>query len=245
MSENKLAIITGASRGIGYAAAEYFAKENYDLVLLARNEKLLNEVAESIHKNINDQIKITTKSIDVSDTTQVSTTMSEILSNLKRVDVLFNSAGVFKTGTSDANPSDFSDVLDINVKGIFNIIHSVVPTMKKQRSGYIFNLSSMAGKRAIGKHGGAYCASKFAVSGFSDALSNELLEYDVKVTSICPGYVNTDMTSGFGHNPKDMIQVSDIIKTIDYLLSLGPQVIIKDLEIRSHISEQQLANTFD
>ncbi len=229
MSKNPVALITGASRGIGKAVAMNFAKLGYDVALIARNEKLLQDVSNEI--KVTYKVNTGVFALDVADIDKVETAVNKIINAHGKIDVLFNNAGIVYLGTSEVNPDEFQRMLDVNVKGVYNFVHAVAPQMKKQRSGYIMNLSSMAGKRAL-EATGVYGLTKYAVCGFNEALFYEMLEYNVKVTALCPSVIATDMTSNMPNFPdEEKIQLEDIIETVNFLLKLGANALIKDIEI--------------
>jgi len=222
------AIITGASRGIGKAVAHYFAAQGYDLALLAQNPQRLKTAAEEI---ATPNIVVETYALDIADTVAVTTTIQAILAAHSRVDVLFNNAGILVPGTTHLSLTDFSRMLQINLLGAFAIAKPVAEVMQKQGFGYIFNLASNGGKRALPEFGG-YCASKFGLVGLNEALQKELAKSCVKVTALCPSVTSTDMTQNFSMPDEEKIQLDDIVKTVAYLLSLNvnthvPEMIIK------------------
>jgi 3-oxoacyl-[acyl-carrier protein] reductase len=144
--------------------------------------------------------------------------------------LLFNNAGILTHGTSDVADDDIDKTLQINLHGAIYVAKYVAAQMKKQRSGYIMNLSSIGGKVAA-SFAGVYAASKFGLSGFSEALTKELSSYNIKVTNICPSMVATDMTEGRKFKLEEMIQSSDIVKTVDYLLSLSKNALPAEIVI--------------
>lgn len=213
----KIAVITGASRGIGKAVAEYLAEKGYTVALIARNEKLLTQVHDQIiAKGGNASLYVT----DVSDSSQVKTCIENIVNKYQKIDLLFNNAAILKRGTSDISDRDIDELLQINLHGAIYIAKYVAEQMKKQKEGYIINMSSIGGKIAQ-SFSGIYAASKFGLTGFNEALAKEMSFYGVKVTSICPSMTATEMTAGRRFKPEVMIQTSDIIKTVEYLLGLS------------------------
>lgn len=228
----KTAIITGASRGIGKGIALMLAEMGYRLALIAKNERLLQEVAEFITKKhqLSHQDQPLVVVVDVTNTLAVENAISGLLKKMKSVDILINAAGIVKDGTSEISTEDFQEMLQVNLVGCFNFIHAIAPQMKKQQFGYIFNIASMAGKRGGGTLGG-YCASKFGLVGFSESLFNELAEYRIRVTAVCPSFVDTEMTANIPMANADKIPVEDICKTIRFLLSLSPSSAVKEVMI--------------
>jgi len=225
----KLAIITGGSRGVGKAIAFDLAKQGYDLALIARDQDRLDQVKQKIGDQY--KVDIGTFSVDVSDFDATKAVVEQIYKAHGRIDLLFNSAGILREGTSETTPDDFDDLIRVNLKGMHNMIHAVVPKLKTQGYGHVFNLASMAGKR--GWHGfGAYSLTKFGVVGYSDTLYHELLPYNVKVTVLCPSAIATDMTKESPLPQESMISVDDIVKTINFVLSLGDTACVPEISIR-------------
>lgn len=224
----KIALITGASSGIGKVVAMHLAKQDYFVILLARNESNL----KIVHSDIREQGGLATYySVDVSDATQVKSCISKIILEHNRIDLLFNNAGILKLGTSTLSDNEIDELLKTNLNGAIYVAKYVASQMKKQKSGYIINLSSTSGKVAV-SFAGIYAASKFGLSGFSEALFKEMSLYGVKVTNICPSLIATEMTAGKLFKPNQMIETTDICKTIDYLLSLSMNAV--PLEIVIH-----------
>jgi NAD(P)-dependent dehydrogenase (short-subunit alcohol dehydrogenase family) len=229
-SQRKVALIVGASRGIGKAVAVGLAHDGYQVCMLSRSEKSLASVAnEIIEKNrMSTQLDPLTYECDVTDANSVSQVIEDIIKKTGQIDVLFNNAGILHEGTLESG-KNFNDLIHVNLIGAFNILHCAVPHMKNRQQGHIFNLASICGK--IGYAGlGAYTASKFGLVGLSESLFNELAPFHVKVTAICPSFVATDMVSHieFPHSSL-MIQPSDILQVIRGLLMLSPQACVKEI----------------
>ncbi len=226
-----LAIITGASRGIGQAAAYYFARKGYNLILLARSEQALALHSKTLEQQFD--IKAEYHSLDVSDRQAVFSLMDDVLLRHDRIDVLFNNAGVLHRGGSAIEPEAFDEMLNVNLRALYNMIYCCVPRMKAQQSGYIFNLASYAGQRPL-PQSAAYCMSKYGAVGFSKSLSLELAPDNIKVTALCPSVVDTQMTAGFADFPnEEKIRPEDLALTLDYLLNLSPQAYVDEVIIKS------------
>ena len=230
----KTALITGASRGIGKELALGFAREGYKTILFARNEAKLAEVKKEVDKIVNGitELEAEIYPVDITNFAGIQKIIKEVIDIHKRIDVLVNNAGIWKDGSVERPIEEYKEVLDVNLVAPYAILQQVVPQMKKQKSGYIFNVSSRGGTYGFPKSA-TYVSSKFGLSGMSESLYRELAEYNVKVTALCPSYVNTDMAEDVGPTvtPEEMIQPLDIMKTINWLLSLSPSVYIKDVII--------------
>eukprot|EP01127_Copromyxa_protea_P024506 TRINITY_DN969_c0_g1_i1.p1 TRINITY_DN969_c0_g1~~TRINITY_DN969_c0_g1_i1.p1 ORF type:complete len:292 (-),score=58.45 TRINITY_DN969_c0_g1_i1:41-916(-) len=191
--KGKVVLITGASAGIGLACANHFAACGSNLILIARRTELL----EQIKKTLEEQYKVSvfTYSLDVRSKEGWDNLLTVLPEELKNVDVLVNNAGLALSYdlTEQASWEDVNTVLDVNVKGLWLAIHTIVPIMKARKTGHIINVGSIAGKEGYAK-GSIYCASKFAVEGISDALRKELVDTPIRVTKICPGFVETEFS---------------------------------------------------
>jgi len=226
-----LAIVTGASRGIGRALAIGLAVAGYDLALIARNKEGLDNVRREV-KEIEPGATVDCIPLDITDTAAVRPCVAGIVERFGRIDVLINNAGLFRPGSIDADAGDLDSVMATNVTGTFAMLQSVGPVMKEQRSGNIINMSSIAGKSGYAGYG-IYAASKFALQGLSESLYREMLEYGVKVTAICPNWVATDMAAAAGGTlpAEEMIQPDDLVKTVSWLLSLSPSACPREVVI--------------
>jgi len=233
-NKNQFAVVTGASRGIGKSVALKLAELGYDLALLARTESDLIAVKEAIEQNaFTKNIQVKCYTVDVSQKDQVSEAIKKITSEQEKIDLLFNNAGIAEKGTSDIDPEIFEQLIQVNLLGMFYMVHAVAPHMKKQCDGYIINLLSRSGKKARSNMG-AYAASKFGAVGYNEALYKELVNFNIKVTAINPGYVNTQMTSKASSLlNEEKIQPEEIADIVEFLLKLKPFTYIKEINLES------------
>ena len=234
MNIKKIALITGASRGIGKACSKGLAGLGYHCILISRNEEQLENLAEEI-KSAGGESSVF--AVDLADEKALLEVLQKIKKYYSRIDVLVNNAGMFISGNLQLDSNQFRQQLELNLTANFNILKELVPLMKEQKSGYIFNISSRAGKVGFA-NSGAYSASKFGLVGLSDSLFRELAEYGISVTVICPAYVATEMAreAGSTHADDEMIQPEDIFLTIDYLLKLAPNTRIREIVIEARKS---------
>lgn len=239
MIDAPVAIVTGASRGIGRAIAEGLAADGYKTILMARSKDALKRVAFEIVLKLGLEKALTPDlcALDVTDEATVQSTLKHIVETYGRIDVLVNNAGQWLDGSLDASTDQVRTLFEVNLLAPYLLLRAVVPLMKERGSGYLFNVASRAGTVGF-PESGTYCASKFALVGLSDSLHRELAPMGIKVTAICPGWVNTDMAieAGTSLAAGDMIQPADIAQTIHYLLHLSPSVCIKDIVLGSHLS---------
>jgi NAD(P)-dependent dehydrogenase (short-subunit alcohol dehydrogenase family) len=226
----KTALITGASKGIGKAIALGLGKMNYQTVLIGRNQDDLKTVADEISKAGGPDP--TLFSIDITDSEKVKETVAEIIQKFGRINILVNNAGIHFNGTLELPEPDFKKMLNTNLTAQFVMLQEVVPVMKKQKSGYIFNVASRSAKVGFAGSGG-YCASKFGLLGLNESLYRELTPQGIKVTALCPAWVNTNMAQEAGTplQYEEMIQPDDLFKTIRWLLELSPGACVKEVVI--------------
>jgi len=227
------ALITGASQGIGRSVALGLAKKGYRVGLLARSRDKLEALSEEIESS--PEYSHAGRSIvleaDVADEASVKAAVAGFVEDAGRIDVLVNNAGIARHGTSETSPQDFKDLLHVNMLGVHYCVHHVLPLMRSQGEGYIFNVVSRSGKIARPTNG-AYAASKFGLLGYTEALYKELANTGIRVTALCPGVVDTEMTAHFEEPPRELkIQPEELFKAIEYLLSLSTGASIPELTI--------------
>ena len=223
------AIVTGASRGIGYAAATELASQGYSLGLMSLTEENIKKAAQDI-RSLFPETKVVTAAFDVADGASTERFIERVNTELGGVTVLVNNAGDYPTGTSAMPTDELQRLMDVNFLSATRFVQGVIPSMKKNGGGYIFNIASICGVEAFADVGG-YCASKYALVGYSSSLAQELQSSGIKVTALCPSWVNTEKASRASLKPEEMIQTNDIALTIRYLLSLGPTASIRELVI--------------
>lgn len=225
---HKVAVVTGATKGIGKAISIGLAKLGYQLVLIGRDKIDLEKVVAEII--IKSNIIPLTFQLDITDSVKVKKTIQEIINETGRIDVLVNNAGLFIDGSLSLPEEDFIKMLETNLTAQFVVLQEIVPIMKKQKSGAIFNVASRAGKIGFVGNGG-YNASKFGLVGLSESLYRELSLLGIKVTALCPGWVNTEMAFKAGTTLKEeqMIQPEDIFETIKWLLNLSHGACVKEV----------------
>jgi 3-hydroxy acid dehydrogenase/malonic semialdehyde reductase len=189
----KIALITGATSGIGEACAHLFAQQGYHLILVGRREQLLEKIAH----HLVDKYAIEVKKIqaDVRDKENISYVLETLPPNWKDVDVLINNAGLSQ-GLDPINKGSMEDwdtMIDTNIKGLLYVSKIVSNWMVAQKKGHIINIGSIAGKEVYG-NGAVYCATKHAVDALNKGMRIDLLPHGIKVTAIHPGMVETEFS---------------------------------------------------
>ena len=186
----KVAIVTGASSGIGEATAVLLATEGAKVAVIARRADRLNDLVQRIQTAGGEALPIPT---DVTDETQIRDAIAKTHSAWGQVDILVNNAGVMLLGLIDgANTEDWRRMINLNVLGLMYATHAVLPMLKAQNSEHIVNISSVAG-RVANAGSGVYDATKWAVGAFSEALRKEVYQNRIRVTIIEPGLVATEL----------------------------------------------------
>ena len=182
----KLIVITGASSGIGEAAAKLFSKNGYPLLLLARRKERMDAL------NLPNTL---TREVDVTNLEALKSAVKEAEEKFGPVDTMINNAGVMLLGNVlEQDPSEWEKMLDVNVKGLLHGVNAVASGMVERRHGTIINISSIAGKKSFSNHV-AYVGTKFAVHGLTENLREELSPHNVRVITIAPGAVKTELLS--------------------------------------------------
>ena len=206
MLENKVAIITGGTRGIGLETARLFVENKASVVVFGSKKESVDKAIDLLN---NDGYKIEGYYPDLNNYDEILKIVEEIYDKYGHIDILVNNAGISANKKiEDTTVEDFSKIMDLNVNAIFNMTKALVPYMKKGKSGVILNTSSMVS--IYGQPSGVgYPASKFAVNGLTKSLARELAPSNIRVNAVAPGVTKTDMVASL---PKEMIE--PLIKTI-------------------------------
>ncbi|HRW98014.1 MAG TPA: SDR family NAD(P)-dependent oxidoreductase [Cyclobacteriaceae bacterium] len=191
MSDKRIALITGATSGIGEATARLLAKNDFKLIICGRRKERL----VSLQGELSSLTDVTTLSFDVRNRTEVETALRSLPDAWKKIEVLINNAGNAHglDPIQSGNVDDWDAMMDINVKGLLYVTREIIPGMVERRGGHVINLGSIAGKEAYA-NGNVYCGSKFAVDAITKGMRIDLNAYGIKVTSINPGLVETEFS---------------------------------------------------
>lgn len=236
----KVALVTGASSGIGEATALALAAVGAQVAIAARRADRLETLAKRIQENGGQALPIVA---DVSDEAQTRIMVDKVKSELGRVDILVNNAGVMLLGPIDgADTQDWQRMVNINVLGLMYATHAVLPLMKAQGAGHIVNISSVAGRTASANVG-VYNATKWGVCAFSEALRQEVYKDKIRVTVIEPGAVATELTDHITHpatkerteswvQAMTPLESEDIAAAIVYAVTQPERVNVNEILIR-------------
>lgn len=232
----KTAVITGASKGIGLACAKKFVQNNFNVAICARNQEALDE-AVNLLKAENSSIEVYAQICDVSNKEALNNFAKEVLKKFKNIDVLINNAGVFFPGeVHKEDEGVLEQMIETNLYSAYNLSRAIIPNMKARKSGYIFNIASIAGLQAY-PNGGSYGISKFAMIGMGKALRQELIDFNIKVSNVMPGAVFTASWAGVDLPESRFIQADDIANLIFNAYSLSDSCVVEDIVVRPQLGD--------
>ncbi|MDY6936844.1 MAG: SDR family oxidoreductase [Cyanobacteriota bacterium] len=234
LSSGKRALITGASSGIGEATALEFARAGIHVALVSRSEDKLEEVARSARKH---GVEAKSYPGDLARVDRVREQIEAIATQFGPIDILVNNAGMGYTGSlMETSLADWQQVLDLNLTSVFECVRAVLPSMRERRQGTIVNVASIAGLQAF-PNWGAYCVSKFGLMALSKTFAAEERERGIRVSSICPGAVNTSIwdteTVNADFDRSTMLTPQTVAQTILQTVQLPPQAVIEELTLMS------------
>lgn len=236
----KTAFITGASAGIGEAAAVKLAAEGYNLVLNARRKDRIEALAKKLNEDYG--CEVLTLVFDVRNREEVTNAVASLSGTWKKIDVLINNAGLASglTTIDEGNMDDWDVMIDTNIKGLLYVTRNILPLMKENGSGHIVNIGSIAGKEVY-MNGNVYCGTKHAVDALNKAMRLELAKFPIRVTAIHPGAVETEFSivrfKGDAERAKkvyegyDNLVAADIAEGIWFAVSRPAHVNINELTI--------------
>jgi len=240
MLKNKIAIVTGASSGIGFATALALSKKGAKVAIGARRTDMLSELEKKIKENGGE---VYSQKLDVTKKNECVSFVNNVIKKWGTVDILVNNAGLMPLSFfKNLKIDEWDQMIDVNIKGVLYCTGAVVTHMLENKSGHIINISSVAG-RIVFPAGSVYCATKHAITAFSEGLRQELsVRKNIRVTCIEPGVVATELTNtitdeslqGFVENAKKMesLQAEDIANAIVYAVESPNHVNVNEILIR-------------
>jgi len=222
---NKVALVTGGGHGIGAAIARQLATMGATTVICGRNRSRLQQTA----KEISGESLV----CDVSDWNSVSSLAQGVQQTFNRVDILVNNAGIGEFGgpLHTMSLENWDAVLNTNLRGIFYTVRAFAPLMIAGGGGDIINISSIAGKNPL-PNGAAYAASKWGLNGLSYSIAEELRGHKIRVSVICPGSTNTELSPHEGKDPNKMLQPEDVAHVVAMLVTQSSQSFASEVVLR-------------
>ncbi len=232
---NKLIVVTGGTKGIGRAILERFAEAGFDVATCSRKVDELDKLKETFESKF--KVEAFIYVADMADKRQVKA-FTEFIKGLNRpIEVLINNAGYFIPGSVlDEAEGSLESMINTNVYSAYYTTRGLVPLMKSNRSGHVFNMCSIASIKAY-PNGGSYAISKFALLGFSKVLREELKEFCVRVTAILPGATRTASWDGVELPDNRFMKVEDIADTVFAAYSLSSRSVVEEILIRPQLGD--------
>ena len=225
----KVALITGASRGIGFAIACRLGKMGARVSICARDQAKLDQTASVLR---GEGIETLAIRADVARSDQIPALIQKTQEELGPIDILVNNAGIGLFGPfHEFGEADWNAVLDTNLKSVFLMSRAVAPEMMRRQTGHIVNISSLAGKNTFA-NGAIYCASKWGLMGLSGSMAEDLRGYGVRVSAICPGSVATEFSGQSGKSHSKILQPDDVAHAVVALVTQTSESFISEVHIR-------------
>jgi NAD(P)-dependent dehydrogenase (short-subunit alcohol dehydrogenase family) len=228
--KGQAAFITGGSRGIGFGIAEALVRKGMYVAITGRDAKTLADAKRQLEAlgGI-----VETMAVDVRDHGGVSKAVDQAATRFNRLHVVVNNAGVGTfANVAEMTPTQWAEVIDTNLTGVFNVCSAVIPHFRSHGGGYIINISSLAGKNPF-VGGAAYCASKAGLNAFGHALMQEVRHETIRLTTLAPGSVATGFSSGDASKGADWkIAPSDVADVVLGLLEMDPRSLASYIELR-------------
>ena len=225
----QVALVTGASRGIGLAVARRLGRMGARVAVCGRTAKALEAAAATLAA---DGIETLAVTADVTRSGDVAALVARTTGTFGPIDILVNNAGIGIFGPAhQASEADWDAILDTNLKSVFLVSRVVVPEMIRRGKGQIINISSLAGKNTFA-NGGLYCASKWGLLGLTGCMAEDLRAHGIRVSAVCPGTVATEFSPHAGKDPGKMLQPEDVAHAVALLVTQAPQSFISEVVLR-------------
>lgn len=228
--KDQVAVVTGGSKGIGMAVAQNLSQMGASVVITGRNETALRQAEDRIQQHGGSCLGY---QADVCHWPDMEELAQFVAKDFGRIDILVNNAGVgyFGTPLHEMEPDEWNEVLNTNLRGVFYGIKAFAPAMIARKTGHIINVSSIASKNALPK-GAAYAASKWGLNGLSYSVAEELRNYNIRVSVVCPGSTLTDLGPHAGKDETKMLKPSDVAHVVAMLVTQAPQSFASEIILR-------------
>jgi NAD(P)-dependent dehydrogenase (short-subunit alcohol dehydrogenase family) len=225
----EIAIVTGGSRGIGYAIARRLGRMGAQVALCARTEDPAGRAASTLR---GEGARAMGMAADVTSAASVRGFVARVREALGDPSILVNNAGVgIFHPAQEIEEAEWDRVLDTNLKGAFLMSREVAPQMIRHKRGHIIHIASLAGKNTFAG-GAAYCASKWGLRGLAGAMGEDLRGYGIRVSVICPGTVHTEFSPHAGKDPQRMLQPDDVAHVVEMLVRQAPGSFVSEVDLR-------------
>jgi 3-oxoacyl-[acyl-carrier protein] reductase len=225
----KVALITGGSRGIGFAIACRLGRMGARISICGRDQAKLDQSASSLR---GERIETLAVQADVTNGDQISSLVHKTRLEFGPIDILVNNAGIGLFGPfHEFGETDWNRVMDTNLKSVFLVSRAVAPEMIRRQTGHIINISSLAGKNTFA-NGAIYCASKWGLMGLTGSMAEDLRGQGIRVSTICPGSVATEFSGQGGKNPSKILQPDDVAHAVAALVTQAAGSFISEVHIR-------------
>jgi 3-oxoacyl-[acyl-carrier protein] reductase len=225
----KVAVITGGSRGIGFAIARRLGLMGARVSICSRDAAKLEQAAAKLQ---GEGIEVISAAVDVAHEDQILQFVQRTEKDFGPIDILVNNAGIGMFGPfHECSEADWNRVMDTNLKSVFLVSRAVAPEMIRRQMGHIINISSLAGKNTFA-NGAIYCASKWGLMGLSGSMAEDLRGYGIRVSAICPGSVATEFSGQSKKNPDKALQAEDIAHAVAAVVTQSAGSFISEVRIR-------------
>jgi len=225
----EVALVTGASRGIGLAIARRLGQMGAKLSICARNQSKLEQSAAELRGL---GIQVLAMQANMTHGDQISALVHKTQETFGPIDILVNNAGIGNFGPfHEKNEADWDAVLDTNLKSVFLASRAVAPEMIRRKTGHIINISSLAGKNTFA-NGAIYCASKWGLMGLTGCMAEELRVHGIRVSAVCPGSVATEFSGQGGKDPSKLLDADDVAHAVAALVTQAPGSFISEVDMR-------------
>ncbi|MEX2590160.1 MAG: SDR family oxidoreductase [Chitinophagales bacterium] len=228
-------VVSGGTKGIGRSIVEIFAANGFDVALCSRNATDLNKLKTYLEAKYG--IEVLVKVADVSIKQELLDFAATVKKEWDKIDVVVNNAGIYRAGLlHEEEDGVLEKMINTNLYSAYHLSRAFIPGMKKLKSGYIFNISSIAGKE-ICENTGAYGVSKFAMTGLNKALRAELMHFGIKVTAVIPGATLTASWEGEDYSEDRLIPANDIAQLVWNCFNLSKQTVVEEIVVRPQMGD--------
>ncbi len=227
---DKVAVITGGGRGIGYAISMRLAELGASTVICGRSQQTLDKAAEQIRST---GTRCEAVSCDVADLSSVKALATRVQTAFGGADMVINNAGVgdFSHPLHELPPEVWERIFSTNLRGVYHMISAFTPMMISRGAGDIVNISSIASKNPL-PNGAAYAASKWGLNGLSYSVAEELRRFNIRVSLICPGSTQSELSPHTGRDPGKMLQAGDVAHVVEMIVTQAPQSFASEIVLR-------------